>query len=209
MLRPMVNAAGQPGREPDELERIRRDRGEGWQWHRIQSDPCPQCGYHPASRPPSALGQVIVELAAEWRQFLAEADDRYLRTSPEFGVFSPIQYGAHVRGMLTVAGDRMRLGLEQEAPVVPIFNPPQEEWEAYNQLDADQLAADIETQAERLAGIMAGLDEAAFARTVVNDRGVYGVYSFTLAGLGCNAVHEAHHHLLDARGTLDLDPAPS
>jgi hypothetical protein len=205
MLPAMASTPPQPTREPDALEILRRDRGEGWQWHRIQMDACPQCGYHPAALPPSVLGDVVVQKASDWRQFLVHSDDTYLRTSPEPGVFSPMQYGAHVRGMLMVAGDRMLLGIEQNDPVVPIFNPPQEEWESYNSLDSEQLAADIETQARRLAEIIGGLDESGFSRTIINDRGIYGIYSFTLAGLGCNAAHEAHHHLLDAKGTLNLE----
>ena len=36
----------------------------------------------------------------------------------------------------------------------------------------------------------------------MSNRGQDGVYTFTVAGLACCAVHEAHHHLLDANGTL-------
>jgi hypothetical protein len=197
----VMTSSFQP-RQPDALEVLRRDRGEGWQWPRIQSDRCPQCGDHPASLPPSALGGRAVELAEEWREFLLEADDTYLRTSPEPGVFSPLQYGAHVRGILTVYTDRMLLAIEQDAPTVPIFNPGQDEWESYNQLDPEDLADDIEAQARRLATTVADMDPAAWSRTVINDRGVYGIYSFTVAGLACNAVHESYHHLLDAKGTL-------
>lgn len=165
-------------------------------------DPCPQCGDHPASLPPAALGPLAVERARSWREYLARTDDAELRAIPEPGVFSPIQYGAHVRDIIRVYGDRMILGLEQDSPTVPIFNPPQEVWAEYNHLDAEQLGTDIEAQATKLADTAAGLDDTAWKRVVVNDRGVYGVYSFTLAGLACNAVHEAHHHLLDATGTL-------
>ena len=135
-----------------------------------------------------------------------EQEDAYLRTNPEaeFFVFSPIQYGAHVRDILTVYTDRMVLGVEQDSPTVPIFNPPQEVFESYNALDREQLASDIEAQARRLAELVDNMDPSAWSRIVVNDRGIYGVYTFTVAGLACNAVHEAHHHLLDAKGDLDL-----
>ena len=46
--------------------------------------------------------------------------------------------------------DRMVLGLEQDAPTVPMFQPPQEIWEEYNRSNADDLAADLEAQARRL-----------------------------------------------------------
>lgn len=195
--------------QPDDFEVLRRDRGEGWQWHRIQMDACPQCGDHPAALPPSRLGELAEERAAGWRRFLGDADEGYLRRIPEPGVFSPIQYGAHVRGILTVYTDRMVLALEQDTPTVPLYNPPQEEWERYNELDAGALADDIGAQARRLADLVAQMEPEGWSRTVVNDRGVYGMYSFTVAGLACNAVHEAHHHLLDAKGTLGADPSPA
>ncbi len=185
------------------LEEIRRELGEGWQWHRIQAEPCPQCGDYPAALSPSSLGACAVERATAWRDFLRAADEGYLRRSPAFGVFSPIQYGAHVRNILQVYTDRMLLGVERENPVVPIHNPPDEEWESYNRLDREMLAADIEAQARRLANVVEAMDPSAWSRIVTNDRGSYGVYTFTISGLACNAVHEAYHHLLDAKGMLN------
>jgi hypothetical protein len=137
-----------------------------------------------------------------WREFLLEADDISLRAIPEPGVFSPIQYAAHVRDILRVYTDRMVLGVEQDSPTVSIFNPAQEVFESYNQLDTQELAADIEAQAQRLAKIVETMGPSDWSRIVINDRGQYGVYTFTIAGLACNAAHEAHHHLLDAKGTL-------
>jgi hypothetical protein len=51
-----------------------------------------------------------------------QADGTFLRTNPEAEVFvfSPLQYGAHVRDMLKVYGDRMVLGLEQDKPTSPL-----------------------------------------------------------------------------------------
>jgi hypothetical protein len=190
------------GKQPDPLEQLRATRGEGWQWPRIQNEPCPQCGFNPAAMPPETLGEVAVGLGAGWREFLVQADDAYLRHIPEPGVNSPIQYGAHVRDILRVYGERMVLAVEEDNPVVPIFNPPQEVWLEYNRLGAEELAEDIEARAGRLAEIVDGMDPATWSRIVINDRGQYGVYSFTVAGLARNAVHEAHHHLLDAKGTL-------
>jgi hypothetical protein len=151
---------------------------------------------------------LAVARAASWREFLLQADDRYLRACPDVAVFSPMQYAAHVRDILRVYTDRILLGREQDSPTVPIFNPPHEEYERYNRLGAGELAADIEAQARRLREAAEAMDPDAWTRIVINDRGVYGVYSFTLAGLACNAVHEAHHHLLDANGTLNATAAP-
>lgn len=191
--------------EPDALEKIRAARGEGWDWTRIQAEPCPQCGYEPAAMDPASLGDVAVETAGRWREFLVSADEGYLRHIPEPGVNSPLQYAAHVRDILRVYGDRMTLGLEQDRPTVPIFNPAQEVWEEYNRSDPAELADDIDARAQAFAatvGDLAAGDPSRWSREVVNDRGPYGVYTFTIVGLARNVVHEAHHHLLDATGTL-------
>ncbi len=198
----MTSSETQEPRKPDALEQLRAAKGEGWQWPRIQSEPCPQCGFNPASLSPDTLGDVALEKAAGWHEFLAEADDTYLRAIPEPGVNSPIQYGAHVRDILKVYGERMALAVEQDNPTVPMFNPPQEVWEVYNRLDAQELASDIDAQSSRLAELVASMGPSDWSRIVINDRGQYGVYTFTVAGLARNAVHESHHHLLDATGTL-------
>jgi len=187
------------------LDDLRRARGEGWEWPRAATDECPQCGMHPGAQPPETLGAMAVELAADWREFLMSADDEYLRTNPEPGVFSPIQYGAHVRDILRVYGDRVLLAVAEDDPEVPTFHPSEEEWERYNHLDREELATDIEAQAERLADILDRLDDDAWERTVTRQALVAGtdnVYRFTVAGIASYAVHEAHHHLLDADGTL-------
>ena len=160
--------------KPDALEQLRAVRGEGWQWPRIQYEPCPQCGFDAASLPPETLGDHALELAAGWRDFLVHADEVYLRTIPEPGVNSPIQYGAHVRDILRVYGDRMVLAVEQDNPTVPIFSPRQEVWAEYNRLDVDDLAADIEDRARSLADNVEGMDPSAWSRIVINDRGQYG-----------------------------------
>jgi hypothetical protein len=204
----MVSDPSNAQSEADEFEKLRAARGEGWEWPRIQEEPCPQCGLNPAGMATETLGPNLTDLARKWHDFLVGADDGFLRHSPEPGVFSPVQYGAHVSGTLQVAGNRLELGLEQEAPTVPMFNPGRDEWARYNELDAEGLAEELENNASRVAGILAGLKGSQWSRTVINDRGQYGMYTFTLLGIGRNVVHESHHHLLDAKGTLGLGAVP-
>lgn len=190
---------------PPSLDDLRRERGEGWEWPRAATDECPQCGLHAGALPPEMLGSMAVELAADWREFLMAADDEYLRTNPEPGVFSPIQYGAHVRDILRVYADRVLLAVAEDDPEVPTFHPSEDEWAAYNGLDRAALAADLEAHADRLEAILDALDDDAWSRTVTRAAlvaGTDGVYRFTVAGIASYAVHEAHHHLLDADGTL-------
>lgn len=156
-----------------------------------------------------SLGGQLIESASAWRAFLLEADDAYLRTNPAPGVFSPIQYGAHVRDIQGVYGDRIELMLEQDNPVFAQFNPDEEAWDGFNALDTGVLADGIEAQARRLAAILERLQPQDWDRTMTRDGGRDGVYQFTIAGLASYAVHESHHHLLDANGALPSAPAES
>jgi hypothetical protein len=184
------------------LDDLRRERGEGWQWARAQTDRCPQCGLQPGTMDHALLGAQLLDLAGSWRAFLMGADDTYLRTNPAPGIFSPIQYGAHVRDIQRVYGDRILLMLKEDDPVFPQFNPDEDAWNGYNRLNPASLAGDIEGQAGRLAGILEQLEPDDWSRTMTRDGGHDGVYQFTVAGLASYAVHESHHHLLDANGTL-------
>jgi hypothetical protein len=148
------------------------------------------------------LGPALLEAAEAWRNFLENADEAYLRKIPAPGIFSPIQYGAHVRDIQRVYGDRILLMLVERNPVFPQFNPDEDAWESFNELEAAVLADQIREQAQRLADILAGLGPDDWSRTMVRDGGSDGVYSFTVAGLANYAVHESRHHLLDANGTL-------
>jgi hypothetical protein len=157
----------------------------------------------------SDLGAQLIELARAWRAFLMDADDAYLRTVPAPGIFSPVQYGAHVRDILRVYGDRILIMLGEDDPVFPQFNPDESVWDSYNHLGRAELADDIETQARRLSGIFDGLQPEQWTLTMIRDGGTDGVYKFTVAGLASYAVHEAHHHLLDADGSLPPTIAPT
>jgi hypothetical protein len=156
-----------------------------------------------------ALGTQLTESADSWRAFLMEADDSYLRTVPAPGVFSPVQYGAHVRDILRVYGDRILIMLEEDDPVFPQFNPDEGVWDSYNRLGREELADALEAQARRLAAIFDELEPEQWSLTMIRDGGADGVYTFTVAGLASYAVHEAHHHLLDSDGTLPPTITPA
>ena len=186
------------------LEDLRRARGEGWQWPRIANDACPQCGMHAAVWPRESLGALLLESVAAWHEFLMSAEDTSLRTNPKPGVFSPLQYGAHVRDIVRVYSDRIELAIAEDNPTFPQFNPSSEVFEAYNTMAVAELASDLDAQARRLATVLANLHDDQWDRTLVRDGGTDGVFTFTVHGQACYALHEAHHHLLDADGTLPV-----
>jgi hypothetical protein len=197
-----MTAAQGESAERKTLDDYRRERGEGWQWARAQSEQCPQCGENAASLDYEVLGPALLRSAEAWRSFLVDADPAYLRRIPAPGIFSPLQYGAHVRDIQRVYGDRILLMVQEEDPVFPQFNPDEAAWHAFNEMEAETLAIEIRQQAQRLADILDGLQPGDWSRTMVRDGGSDGVYRFTVAGLARYAVHESRHHLLDANGSF-------
>jgi hypothetical protein len=175
---------------------------EAWEWERIQSQACPQCGQNPSTAPRTSLGRIAVQAAEQWQAFLADANDDYVRIKPAPDVWSPMQYGMHVRDMLQVFGDRILVAVAQHNPSVPWFDPGEAEWARYNTLDRAEVAGEIDRSAERLGTILSERKPTDWTRPARRD----GVDQFTVAGLACFAVHEAHHHLLDANGQLGGPP---
>ena len=175
-----------------------KDAPEGWEWVRIQSEPCPQCGQDPARLPLGALGATAIDAAASWSSFLESTDPEVLRRSPAPGVWTPLQYAFHARDMLVVFGERIELACREDDPAVPWFDPGDEEWRAYNEAEPASAANAIERAAGDFSSILAHLQQSDWFRTARRD----GVDQFTVAGLACFGIHEAHHHLLDADGRL-------
>jgi DinB superfamily len=157
---------------------------------------------HAAAFPRESLGPALLDSVAAWRRFLESADETSLRTNPKPGVFSPIQYGAHVRDIVRVYCDRIELAVAEDSPTFPQFNPSSEVVEGYNTLGVGELADDLDEQAQRLAAILGDLRDDQWDRTLTRDGGTDGVFVFTVHGQACYAVHESHHHLLDAAGEL-------
>lgn len=175
-----------------------RDAPEGWEWLRIQAEPCPQCGHDPARMPLDALGAVALEEVANWRAFLDAAEASDLRRSRSAGVWTPLQYALHVRDMLVVFAGRIELACREDDPVVSWFDPGEGAWRAYNATEPAKAAAAIGDAAEGFCSVLERRRDDDWSRTARRD----GVDSFSVAGLACFGVHEAHHHLLDANGRL-------
>jgi hypothetical protein len=175
-----------------------KDVPEAWEWVRIQSERCPQCGQNPAGLPVGTLGSATLDAAASWRTFLESADPDRLRRSPAPEVWTPLQYAFHARDMLVVFGERIELACREDDPAVPWFDPGEEAWRAYNEADPVRAASAIEQAADGFSSVVGRLGESDWTRTARRD----GVDRFTVAGLACFGLHEVHHHLLDAAGRL-------
>ncbi|WP_298455455.1 DinB family protein [uncultured Cellulomonas sp.] len=96
-------AAARPDVEPDTKD---------WTW--VLERACPECGFVAADVAPADVPARVRELTPRWRAALARPD---ARTRPAPGVWSALEYAAHVRDVHRLFADRLRLVLEHDDPV--------------------------------------------------------------------------------------------
>jgi len=127
---------------------------------------------------------------------LVGLDDEAVRRRPAPDVWSALEYGCHVRDVLTVQRQRVTQALDED---VPDFASMRREErvveEGYNQQVPSVVADQVAGAAGALAGLLESLDDGGWART--------GIYHWPVTKLrsvewiGQHSLHECVHHLQD------------
>jgi hypothetical protein len=160
---------------------------------------CAECGYDYGATPRADLAGAIRDQAGRYRPKLTRSDDTALRAHRQPGVWSMLEYGCHLRDVLTVQRERIGLALKDE---VPDFSSMRREErvveEGYNQQSPVAVAMELEEAADALAGVLDGLDGAGWARTGIYHWPVTQVRS--VEWIGRHSLHECVHHLKDISG---------
>jgi len=160
-------------------------------------DPCPECGFDG-----EAVADVAAEIDALGRKFAApltrylpgEDGPALLRTRPEPGVWSPLEYACHVRDVLRLFEERTRAMVaepgvafgwwDHEAAVTD---------DAYNDEEPADVATAIADGTSRYAETLRGLSPSDWEATGERRGGEV----FTVDSLARYGLHEAKHHQLD------------
>lgn len=175
---------------------------EGWDWAKVQDEPCPQCGFDPTAVPVDELAKAVQADGVAWGEWLTEADadpEVKVRARPDTGVWSPLEYACHVRDVLALFVDRVTLALEEDDPELGWWDHEAAAVdERYNAQDPAEVAEQLTEAALDLARVLAAVPDDGWARTARRREGE----SFTVAGLGRFALHESRHHRADAAGEL-------
>jgi DinB superfamily len=167
---------------------------------------CDECGFVYAEVSPADAVEKLRSFGRRYKapltRFLAGEDgDSLLRERPEDGVWSPLEYAAHVRDAIRFNGYLARRALTEDRPTLPAPNPDQAAVDNnYNAEDPAAVAEGIEERASKLAAMVEDVeDPSSWARVAVWE-GRDG--DFTSLYFVRNAVHEGHHHLLDVGRVL-------
>jgi len=167
---------------------------------------CDECGFVYADVSPSDAADKLRSFGRRYtapltRFLKGEDGDAVLRQRPSEGVWSALEYAAHVRDAIRFNGYLARRTLTEERPTLPAPNPDRAAADNdYNAEDPSAVAEGIEQQGEKLAAMVDGVDEPASWEHVAAWEGRDG--DFTALYFVRNAVHEGHHHLLDVGRVL-------
>lgn len=163
--------------------------GKDWTW--VLRTRCDECGFAASDVAPQDVGGTVRDLVPRWVAALHRADARD-RPAPD--VWSTLEYGAHVRDVMRVFGERARLMIEQDDPLFDDWDQDATALaDRYDLQDpavvADELALAAEATADRFDAATA----AQWERTGQRSNGSL----FTVRTLGQYFLHDVVHHLHD------------
>lgn len=163
-----------------------------WTW--VLRSRCEECGLEASSIGGAEIPGLVRSSAERWAEVLARPG---VGTRPAPGVWSPLEYGCHVRDVCRVMLERAQAMLTGSAPTFSSWNQDEAAVAGrYGQQQAGRVAAELEVAAAELARCYAGVADDQWQR--VGHRGDGA--EFTVLALGQYLAHELVHHLHDVRG---------
>ena len=163
-----------------------------WTW--VLKRPCPDCGFDGSVLSTEDLPPLLEQTACAWSDVLAR-DDVVERPRP--GVWSPLEYAAHVRDVHRVFADRLRLMLTEDGP--RFANWDQDETalaERYAEQDPGEVAGALVVASREVAALYSSVTDETRQRRGLRSDGS----EFTVETLGRYHLHDVVHHLWDVRG---------
>lgn len=162
-----------------------------WTW--VLQRPCPECGFDASTVDVRDVGDMIRANAAQWSAVL-DGPEVELRARPRPDRWSTLEYAAHVRDVLRLYLQRLRLMLDTDDPLYP--NWDQDETavrERYGEQQPADVAAALVADAEALAAAFDQVGADQWSRPGRRSDGAV----FTVASFATYLIHDPVHHLWD------------
>jgi hypothetical protein len=167
-----------------------------WTW--TLSRPCPECGLSAGEIGLDEIATRAFVAAEEWVQILRSSPAVTARPKPD--VWSPLEYGAHVRDVFRIFDARLMLMLAEDNPT--FANWDQNETaikERYAEQDPEVVADQLEAAAQTMVDHTQALRVDQLGRTGRRSNGS----EFTVVTLLQYFLHDVVHHLWDVTGQQD------
>jgi hypothetical protein len=164
-----------------------------WTW--VVRVPCTECGMDMPGVPRAQFGALVRTAATAWREVLTGSPDPRVRPGP--AIWSPLEYGCHVRDVLRLTDYRLTLMLTADGPVFPSWNQDTAAVsDRYGEQDPVAVAGALHEAAEMVAARLDELPGSAWHRTGTRDDGA----RFTVESFARYNIHDEVHHLYDVTG---------
>jgi hypothetical protein len=171
-----------PAPAPDEKD---------WTW--VLDSACPECGFDARTVGHGEVPVIIRGVVTSFRAALAEPEAE-AATRPAPTVWSPLEYGCHVRDVFVLFEERLRLMLTEYDPLWA--NWDQDETavaQRYWDQDPATVAAELAAAGERLATSFEAVDTLQWARPGRRSNGSV----FTVESFSRYLAHDLVHHVHD------------
>jgi DinB superfamily len=167
-----------------------------WTWTLTRR--CEECGLSAGEVDPGEVAERSSLAAGEWMQILLSSPAVTRRPKPD--VWSPLEYGAHVRDVYRLFNARMVKMLLDD-------NPTFENWDQdetaiadrYAEQDPDTVAEELGAAAQTFNARLAALEPSQLDRRARRSDGA----EFTVKTLAQYFLHDVVHHLWDVTGQQD------
>lgn len=117
-----------------------------WTW--VLSQPCPECGFDPATVTPSTVPGTVLNMLPRWRAVLRRED---VATRPNDHTWSNLEYACHVRDVFSLFDQRLNLMLTEDDARFANWDQDQAAIDGeYGSADPRTVADELEAEATRL-----------------------------------------------------------
>ncbi len=157
-----------------------------WTW--VISHPCPECGFDASTVRPADAADRIRTDAADWPDRLNRPN---VRARPRHTVWSPLEYGCHVRDVHRIFNDRVRLMIDEDEPRFPNWDQDATAIEDdYGSQDPAVVASELVDAARAVADTYEDVPPDAWSRRGLRSNGS----EFTVASIAIYHLHDIVHH---------------
>lgn len=161
-----------------------------WTW--VLDEPCPECGFDAAAVDARFVSGMLRDATAQWVSVLTTRANVRERPTPE--MWSPLEYGCHVRDVFRVYDGRLKRMLEEDGPHYENWDQDATALEDdYGAQDPSTVAHELEADGHALADRFDTVGESQWPRTGFRSDGA----AFTIDTFSRYFIHDIVHHLHD------------
>jgi hypothetical protein len=169
---------------------------KNWTW--VLSRRCDECGLSAGDIEPGEFAQRAFVAAEEWVQILRSSPAVTARPQPD--VWSPLEYGAHVRDVYVLFDGRLAQMLNEDTPTFANWNQDETAiTERYSEQDPEVVAEELEAAAQHFIARIQSLTPEQYSRRGIRSDGA----EFTVETFLQYFLHDVIHHLWDVTGQQD------